>query len=194
MARRLPDDPVKRRLQVFKRIYQHLDHFWALIEDGRMEMPGVLTLPTGEDVYLNDLLVGLDSLPRRQREAFELICLQGYTETAARDKMLPNSKSSTPVQQYSDSGLVRMVARYDEKQAGPRRILMAAMHPLLKRHLEEARKDIIHQMEGLKLALGQVDELLGKTGSKAPSSPPPTPKPTGKPSLDEMARELVETA
>lgn len=192
MSRRLPDDPIKRRLQVFKRLYQHLSHWQALIEDRGMS--DVITVPdTGEDIYLRDLMVGINTLPRRQREAFELICLQGYTETAARDKMLPNSRSSTPVQQYSDSGLVRMVAKYDEKQAGlhtRRRWFMAALHPLLKRHLEEARKDILHQIDGLKVALAQVEELMGKP----PIQPAPNPTPENKPRLDDMAKQLASTA
>jgi hypothetical protein len=81
-------------------------------------MSDIITLPTGEDIYIGDLLVGLDSLPRRQRQAFELICLQGYTESAATEVILPNSNSSTPVQQYADAGLIRMIAAYDKKQAG----------------------------------------------------------------------------
>src|SRR4051812_17260257 len=116
MARRLPDDPDKRRLQVFKRCYQSMEHWHALMED--RGMTDVITTPEGEDIYLNDLMVGLHKLPRRQRQAFELICLKGYTETAARDEMLPDSKSSTPVQQYADSGLARMVSAYDAKQRG----------------------------------------------------------------------------
>lgn len=159
-------------------------------------MSDVITTPDGEDIYIRDLLVGLDSLPRRQREAFELICLQGYTETAARDKMLPNSRSSTPVQQYSDSGLIRMVAKYDELQAGPlllythlRRSLMATLHPILKKGLEETRKEILHQLDGLKLALTQVDEMLGKPVPQP--APNPKPDPENKPKLEDMAREMA---
>lgn len=216
MVRRLPDDPVKRRHQVFKRTYQNLEHWKALMEDRGMD--AVITDElTGEDIYLWDLLVGLDSLPPRQREAFEKICLQGYTETAARDEMLPNSTSSTPIQQYADSGLVRMVAAYDLKQAGQwpppppepkvepkprkkktlRRKIMAALHPLLRKHLEDARKDILAQMEGLKVALAQVEEMLdsGQAPLSAPAATPaaPTPAPEGKPKLQDMAKELAQT-
>jgi len=204
MARRLPDEPYKRRLQVFKRAYQHMSHWHALMED--RGMPDVITDEmTGEDIYLGDLMVGIDSLPPRQRQAFILICLNGYTETAARDELLPNSKSSTPVQQYADSGLVRMVEAYDLKQAGhwpppeqpkpkrktKRRTVMAALHPLLRKHLEEAKKDILAQIDGLKSALAQVDDMLSKTPAVA--QPAPTPKPEGKPDLDAMARELAAT-
>jgi len=119
MARRLSDDPVKKRQQLFKRLYLHLSHFQSLLETGDMEVPGIVTIPeTGEEVYLSDLMVGIDSLPPRQREAFELICLQGYTETETREKMLPDSKWSTPVQQYAEAALQRMIKAYDERQAG----------------------------------------------------------------------------
>lgn len=117
MARKLPEDPHKRRVQQIKRIYQHLEHFQALIEDGHMSLPGIVTIPeTGEEIYLADLMVGIDSLPPRQREAFELICLQEWTETDATKKMLPDSKWSTPVQQYADTALGRMIAAYDNYQ------------------------------------------------------------------------------
>lgn len=216
MARRLPEDAIKRRRQVFKRIYQNMEHWQALREDRGMD--SVITDEfTGEDIYLGDLLVGLPYLPRRQREAFKLICLQGYTETAARDELLPNSKSSTPVQQYADSGLISMVAAYDLKQVGKwppadkpkparkktqRRKEMAAtapqppIHPLLKKHLDEARADILAQIEGLKVALKQVDDmLLGHSSTPpvtpAPPQPAPNPVPEGKPNLHETAKELA---
>lgn len=178
-------------------------------------MSDVITSPEGEDVFLGDLMVGLPYLPKRQREAFVLICMRGYTEDAARAELLPNSKSSTPVQQYSDSGLIRMVDHYEAKQAGfwpplelikpikdkqGRLTVPATLHPLLKRHLEAARKDILVQMEGLKVGLAQVDEWLGLskpappaiTESPAPT-PAPTPAPVGKPDLATMAKELAHT-
>lgn len=117
--RKLPEDPAKRRVQQFKRLYQHLEHFHSQLEAGNMELPLVVTIPdTGEEVYLDDLMAGIDSLPPRQRQAFELICLQGWTETDATKVMLPDSKWSTPIQQYADTALARMIAAYDAKQAG----------------------------------------------------------------------------
>ena len=119
MPRELPSDPAKRRIQHFKRLYQHIQHFHSLLESGDLPFPLIVTIPdTGEDVYIDDLLVGIDKLPPRQREAFELVCLQGWTETDAARKMMPDSKWSTPTQQYANSALDRMIASYDEKQAG----------------------------------------------------------------------------
>lgn len=119
MPRELPSDPAKRRIQHFKRLYQHIEHFHSLLESGDLPFPLIVTIPdTGEDVYIDDLLVGIDKLPPRQREAFELVCLQGWTETDAARKMMPDSKWSTPTQQYANSALDRMIASYDEKQAG----------------------------------------------------------------------------
>lgn len=223
MARRLPDDPSKRRLQVFKRIYQHLEHIWALAEDRGMDR--VLTDPeTGEDIYVGDLLVGLPSLPPRQRQAFELICLRGYTETAARDEMLPNSKSSTPVQQYADSGLARVVSAYDAFQRGewppleqlkpikkPKRrsLVMAALHPIVRQSLEAARKKVLAEMEALKVALDQLNEMLGDKPEAVSPTPvvspdpvvaPPAPAPVvakapeGKPDLGAMAKQMTAAA
>lgn len=115
--RKLPEDPIKRRTQQLKRIYQHLQHFQALVEMGEMTMPPIVTIPeTGEEIYLADLMVGIDSLPPQQRRAFELICLEGWTETDATKVILPGSRWSTPTQQYADSALARMIASYDQYQ------------------------------------------------------------------------------
>lgn len=125
MARRLPEyeegkdgeySTSKRRLQVFKRIYRGMPEWRSLMETG--EVGAVIKTVDGEDVYYYDLLVGLDSLPRRQKQAFVLICLRSFTESDATAVMLPGSRWTTPVQQYSDMALARMVKAYDEKQAG----------------------------------------------------------------------------
>lgn len=205
MSRRLPDDPVKRRLQIFKRLYTHMEHWHALMED--RGMPDIITTPDGEDIFLGDLMVGIDTLPKRQREAFTLVCLRGYTQGDARDELLPASPSSTPVQQYADSGLIRMVEAYDAKQAGvwplppppkkskiKRRIaLMAALHPIVRKDLEGTRKKILGEMEALKVALAQVDEVLGAKASADTTAkqPAPNPRPEGKPALEDMAREMA---
>lgn len=124
MGRRLPDyDPdhdgeyatSKRRIQLFKRVYQHYYRWCSLRETG--EIDDIIRVDS-EEIYLGDLMTGIDILPLRQRQAFELICLQGYTESAARDAIMPTSKWTTPVQQYSDDGLKKMVAAYDAKQDG----------------------------------------------------------------------------
>lgn len=101
-----------------KGIYQHLEHFRSLMELGVFPLPGIVVTPEGEEIYLADMMAGIDDLPPRQREAFVMICLQGFTETAATRVMLPNSRWSTPVQQYADTALARMVAAYDRKQVG----------------------------------------------------------------------------
>lgn len=105
----------KRQLQIFKRIYQNYFHWQSLREAG--EIADVINIE-GVDYYIGDLLVGIDTLPRRQRQAFVLICMHGYTESAATAELLPNSRWSTPVQQYSDDGLRKMVNAYYAKQAG----------------------------------------------------------------------------
>jgi hypothetical protein len=105
----------KRRTQIFKRIYQNYYHWKSLRESG--EVDDVLNID-GEEIYLGDLMTGIDILPNRQRQAFELICLRGYTESAATAILLPNSRWSTPVQQYSDDGLKKMILAYDAKQSG----------------------------------------------------------------------------
>lgn len=194
--RKLPVEPTKRRQQIFKRCYQNIPHWEALIEDhGGSD---IITSDQGEDIYLRDLLVGIDYLPPRQRQAFELICLRGYTETAARDVLLPNSNSSTPIQQSAESALIRMIAYYDDKQAGvwppepkstrkkSRSIIMAAVgtvHPLVRRHLEDARTNINKEIESLEVARKQVEDML-----KAAVHPTPV---TAQPLVNETPGQLV---
>jgi hypothetical protein len=84
-----------------------------------IDICAIVTDPeTNEDICLDDLLVGIETLPPKQRQAFELICLKSYTETAATEIMLPNSRWSTPVQQYADEGLDKMIRAYDLHQSG----------------------------------------------------------------------------
>jgi hypothetical protein len=168
MARQLPDDPHKRRQAVFRRLYQFMPHWREQIVAGIMT--DIIVDPeSGEEIFYGDLMVGLDTLPPRQREAFTLICMQGYTETAAAKIMLPNSKWSTTVQQHVNAALERMVARYDEQQSGVRQLIIKwrsamSLHPLLESHIKdaakEARKAIVAELEQLKAALAQVDQLL----------------------------------
>lgn len=217
MPRKLPprSEPDKRRKQIFKNIYQNLQHWHALQEDRGME--DVITVE-GEDIYYGDLMVGFPYLPLRQQQAFERICLKGYTEAAARDELLPNSRSSTPVQQYADSGLVRMIAAYDAKQAGQwppaeapkkskpkrRNFIMAALHPLIRTGLEATRNKIVAEIESLKEALAQVDAMLnaGTVRMPAPTKEPepetagptPNPRPEGKPRLEDAAKQLVDAS
>ena len=184
MARRLPEDPAKRRLQWFKRTYQHLEHFQCLLESGQMMMPGIITTPDGEEIYLSDMLVGLDSLPPRQREAFTLICLRGYTETAATQVMLPHSRWSTPVQQYADTALGRMVAAYDKKQEGVWAILQekpakkkaapkrrksggvgkVSVSDTLQKHLVAALDELLNRRQQLDAEIITVKQLISLDG------------------------------
>lgn len=167
MSRGLPDDPFKRRQAIFRRLYQHMPHWYEQIVAGTMS--DIIVTPDGEEIFYGDLLVGLDTLPPRQREAFELICLQGYTETSAAQIMLPNSRWSTTVQQHVNAALERMVARYDDQQSGTWKHLtgwrsLMLLHPLVESRLKEAlkdvRRDLIEQMGALKAAIGQVDQML----------------------------------
>lgn len=172
MGRRLPDyDPEKdgdyqsskRRIQCFKRIYQNYYHWQSLRETGQV---GDVITVGGEDIYIGDLLVGQDTLPRQQRRAFDLICLQGYTESAATAIMLPDSKWSTPVQQYSDDGLKKMIAAYDAKQAGT----WNPEDAVRKRRAPAKKKDSVVPVE--------------QSSPEVPVQPVPASEPTGHPRWD----------
>lgn len=135
--RKLSEDPEKRRHQIFRRLYNIYYEWGALIEAG--EMDHFLVTPDGETVYRGDLLVGLDSLAPKQRLAFKLLCLEGMTESQASEVAFGYLECSTPVQQYADTGLKKMVKAYDEKQA------KTYISPAAKKRI----KELIRQREEL---------------------------------------------
>ncbi|AEQ21077.1 putative RNA polymerase sigma-70 factor, region 4 [Rhodococcus phage E3] len=114
MPRQLPADPVKRRVALWKRMFSQYQHWGSLVESDQVYF---LTIE-GEEIYYYDVMVGLCTLPPRQKEAFDLHVLQGYSEQAAASIMFPNSKWSTPVQQYSNIALSKMIEAYDNFQKG----------------------------------------------------------------------------
>ena len=107
MPRKLSDDPEKRRLQIFRRIYSHWYDWKSLIEQEQLHFLEI----EGETIYFHDLLVGLDSLPPRQREAFIIHILYCTPEREA-SKIMGTSWVSL-VGQYSTAALKKMVAAYD---------------------------------------------------------------------------------
>lgn len=114
MPRQLPTDPAKRRVALWKRMYSQYEHWASLVESHQIYY---ITLE-GEEIYFYDVMVGLDTLPPRQRLAFDLHVLQGYSEQAAAQVMFPGSKWSTPVQQYSNIALQKMIEAHDNYQHG----------------------------------------------------------------------------
>lgn len=104
----------KRRKSLFRGLYRNYVAWGALIEAEGPER-AVLQLE-GEEVSYYDLMAGYDDLPPRQREAFDLHLLQGYSEGQAAKIMFPESKWSTSVQQYSSTALDRMIEAHDRVQ------------------------------------------------------------------------------
>jgi hypothetical protein len=146
MARRLPrahpddDEAVRKlRLRVFKLFYQSYYEWESLRKAGLITIDTVLA-PNGEEIYFPDMMTGYAYLPRRQQQAFELICMRSYSEAAATieiygeaERLLDDDgnpkldadgnpvvrkRSSTVVQQYAQQALERMVEAYDEVQSG----------------------------------------------------------------------------
>ena len=94
--------------------------------------------------------------------------------------MLPNSRWSTPVQQYADTALARMVAAYDRKQEGIWALLqdppkVSASRPrkrkppvesapswsqLLQNHLCSALDDLLRRRQQLDAQITTVRQLM----------------------------------
>lgn len=105
--RKLSEDPVKRRLQIFRRIYSHWWEWKSLVEEQQLHFITV----EGEVIYFHDLLIGLDKLPPRQRQAFVIHILHCTPEREA-SKIMGTSWVSL-VGQYSTAALKKMVLAYD---------------------------------------------------------------------------------
>lgn len=118
MPRTLSKDPAKRRRQIFQNIYLNYYKWESLVESDQMQYISYM----GEEIYFYDLLIGLDDLPPRQRQAFELHLLQGLTEVETSKVMSPDGKWPTVVGQYCSSALIRMIDAYDhaDRRKNPR--------------------------------------------------------------------------
>jgi len=116
VVKKLSEDPDKRRYQIFKILYSYFYEWGSLIESG--DIGYFLITQDGEEVYRSDLLVGLPTLNQKQRVAFDLICLEGMTETQASKIAKERLGASTPIQQHADAALKLMVKAYDDRQLG----------------------------------------------------------------------------
>jgi len=148
------DTDPQKRLEVFSRIFQHLQHWHAQIEMGTMG--DTIIIPgSGEEVYLYDLLAGLNQLEDRERQVFELVHLQGYTQLAVA-KMVPHVPGHS-ISETSHLALEHMVAAYDQVQSGGRATMEAVeppqedrtvevtvveLHEIVVRKLREARDEL----------------------------------------------------
>jgi uncharacterized lipoprotein len=110
----IPSSGPRRRKALFRNIYRNYVAWGQLIEtEGPIR--SVITVD-GEDIDYYDLMVGYKELPPRQKQAFTLQLLQGYTERQASRVMFPESTCVTSVQQYSSNALDRMIQAYDRVQ------------------------------------------------------------------------------
>lgn len=130
MVKKLSSDPVKRRYQIFRRLYEKYYEWGALIESEGISH--FMFTPDGEEVYRGDLLIGFDSLKPNQKIAFDLLCLRGMTETQAQREQF--NGRLVPVQQHADTALKKMVKAYDEQQQG------GYVSPEKKKRLQELER------------------------------------------------------
>lgn len=166
-------DP-QHRLEIFSRIYQYMQHWHAQMEMGTMD--DIITIPeSGEEVYYGDLLVGLDTLPDRERQVFELVHLQGYTQIAAA-KLVPHIPGH-PVSEASRAALVHMVRCYDraegviEEQEKAVEVMVEQLHPIVAGKLREALDELVaardeaaRRAEEMGREIGRVEAMLSGVG------------------------------
>lgn len=110
----IPENGPRRRKALFRNVFRNYVVWGQLIEN-EGPIRSIITVD-GEDIDYYDLMVGYKELPPRQKQAFTLQLLQGYTEKQASQIMFPESKRATSVQQYSSNALDRMIEAYDRVQ------------------------------------------------------------------------------
>lgn len=110
----IPNQGPRRRKALFRNMYRNFV-VWGQLIESEGPIRSIITVD-GEDVSYYDLMAGYSDLPPRQKQAFTLQILQGYTERQASEVMFPNSEKKTSVQQYSSSALDRMIESYDREQ------------------------------------------------------------------------------
>lgn len=86
---------------------------WRALYETEGEAVSVISAH-GDEWHIFDVLDGLDELPPRQLEAIVLTCLEGRSELEAA-KIMGFKKWSTPVQQYRNLGLNKLLAMHDKK-------------------------------------------------------------------------------
>ena len=108
MPRRTDAGETARRVE--RRILERVLSFYAEWRAAH-ETHGVEVISyMGREFHILDVLDGIEDLPPRQRQALTLTCLLGYTQDEAARLMGLTGRSS-PVQQYKDAALDKMLAR-----------------------------------------------------------------------------------
>lgn len=130
----------KERQDLFKRIYRNLFQWRSFIES---EGPEKRVIRVGtEEIDYEDLMSGYPLLPPRQKQAFDLVLIEGMTEGEATKIMFPGSPWSTPVQQYYKAALRRMIDAYDLCQTKEgRRELRARVEEAEKRRKRREERE-----------------------------------------------------
>lgn len=106
--RKIPLTPVEEAYLQKRRTLEKLLKNYQLWKS-TAETEGVFTVVVdGDEYHLFDILYGIDQLPRRQRQALVLICLEDLREVDAARQM-GFTKWSTPAQQYKNAALDRLM-------------------------------------------------------------------------------------
>lgn len=106
----IPEEEIKKKIKLLGDILRNLQQWLVFVEDEGLFF---ITIE-GEEYFVYDLLEGIEMLPKRQKEAIELMCLQDLKEAEVARRM-GFTKWTTPAQQYAKSGLRKLVAYHMAK-------------------------------------------------------------------------------
>lgn len=107
----LEEEEISQKVKILKKILKNYQLWFSLVESEGLFF---ITID-GEEFFIYEMLEGITLLPKRQRQAVELICLHDMKETDAA-KVMGFTKWSEPAQQYCHTGLRKLVAYHEGKK------------------------------------------------------------------------------
>ena len=99
----------KEKRKIFSRVLKNYAAWKSLVESEGLFS---ITLRDGEEIHYMDILDGFKVLPPRQRQAVWLMCVEDLPEVEVA-QMMGFKGWPTPVQQYKNIGLARLI-KYQE--------------------------------------------------------------------------------
>ncbi|WP_267716684.1 hypothetical protein [Streptomyces sp. CoH17] len=116
MSKRRELSEEQQKIAKFEKVLRGYQTWQAAVEDHNID-----TIRVGDEEYcFYDILDGIKTLPPRQRQAFDLIVIEGKKEVQAAREM-GFQRWSTPVQQYKNIA-VKKLWNFQQQQARLRRV------------------------------------------------------------------------
>lgn len=111
----------KEKRKVYARVLKKYAYWKSLVE-AEGEQFATIKLPGGQEIHYMDVLEGFKVLPPRQRQAVWLMCVEDRSEAEVA-QIMDFKNQITPVQQYKNFGLARLI-EYQEASPEDRQSML----------------------------------------------------------------------